>query len=230
MDAITLLKQDHKTVNGLFRQFEKLGDNATASKSRVVNEIVRELSIHAAIEETVFYPAVKGVSEGLTEDVLESLEEHHIVKWVCNELADMTPEDERFDAKVTVLIENVRHHVEEEEQQLFPQVREAMGRKELGELGELLEKAKKVAPTRPHPMAPDEPPLNAIASSVTALIDRLRDAGAKAIADARSRGRSTARRTRSSTKRPAAKRSSGRSSSSRSTSGRSSSRSRASSR
>ena len=226
MDAITLLKQDHKTVNGLFRRFEKLGDNATASKSRVVDDIVRELSIHAAIEETVFYPAVKGISDALTDDVLESLEEHHIVKWVCNELADMSPDDERFDAKVTVLIENVRHHVEEEETELFPRVREAMGRKELGEIGELLEKAKKVAPTRPHPMAPDEPPLNAIASSVAALVDRLRDAGVKAIEDARRRGRATARRTRSAstTKRPAAKRTTSRSSSSRSTRARAASR------
>ena len=206
MDAITLLKQDHKTVNGLFRQFEKLGDGAKTSKARVVRDIVKELSIHAAIEETVFYPAVKGTSDALTDDVLEALEEHHIVKWVCNELADMEPDDERFDAKVTVLIENVRHHVEEEETELFPRVRASLGRKELGELGELLERAKKVAPTRPHPMAPDEPPLNAIASSVAALIDRLRDVGAQAVADARRRGRTATRRARTSTKRPAARR------------------------
>ena len=177
MDAITLLKQDHKTVNALFRKYEKLGDQAYKTKREVVDEIIKELSVHAAIEEQVFYPAVKGISEDLKEHVLESLEEHHIVKWVLDELVNLDPEDERFDAKVTVLIENVRHHVEEEETEFFPEVRESLGRKVLGEIGEALEKAKATAPTRPHPKAPDEPPGIAPAGLVAGIIDRARDAG-----------------------------------------------------
>jgi hemerythrin superfamily protein len=198
VDAITLLKQDHKTVKALFRKFEGLGDRAHAAKRKVADEIVKELSIHASIEELVFYPAVKGLSEKLAEHVNESLEEHHVVKWLCSEIEKMDPDHERFDAKVTVLIENVRHHVEEEEGEFFPEVRDALGRKTLGELGELMEKAKRMAPTRPHPRSPDEPPANAIASAVSGLIDRARTAGAEALTAARRRT------TRPTSRRPAA--------------------------
>jgi DNA polymerase len=175
MDAITLLKQDHKAVKQLFRQFESLGDNATSTKEKVVADIVRELTIHASIEETVFYPAVKGISDELRDHVLESLEEHHVVKWLCSELDGMDPEDERFDAKTTVLIENVRHHVQEEEGEFFPDVRRALGRKVLREIGDLLAEAKRTAPTHPHPKASDEPPTNVLSSTLDGLIDRARD-------------------------------------------------------
>ena len=182
MDAITLLKQDHKTVNALFKRYEKLGDRAIATKRNLAEQILKELSVHAAIEELVFYPAVKGISDDLRDHVLESLEEHHVVKWLLTEIDGMSPEHERFDAKVTVLIESVRHHVKEEEQEFFPKVREALGRKTLAELGDLLAKAKKTAPTRPHPKAPDEPPGNAISGLVAGLIDRARQTGMDALA------------------------------------------------
>jgi len=177
VDAITLLKQDHKTVNALFRKYEKLGDQAYVSKRAVVDEIIEELSVHAAIEELAFYPAVKGISADLKDHVLESLEEHHVVKWLLDELLGLDPEAERFDAKVTVLIESVRHHVEEEETEFFPLVREALGRKVLGEIGEVLEKSKSTAPKRPHPKAPDEPPGNAVAGLVAGVVDRALAAG-----------------------------------------------------
>jgi hypothetical protein len=83
------------------------------------------------------------------ERVLESIEEHHVVVWMLSELAGMDPADERFTAKVTVLIENVRHHVKEEERDWFPQVRKAMGRKALRQLGEELAAAKSSAPSDP---------------------------------------------------------------------------------
>jgi hemerythrin superfamily protein len=185
MDAITLLKRDHKTVEGLFRRFEKAGDRATKTKRNVVDQIIEELAVHAAIEEQVFYPAVRDASEELNDTVLESLEEHHVVKWTLSELDGMDPEHERFDAKVTVLIESVRHHVKEEEGELFPKVREAMSRKELSDLGEALEKAKKVAPIRPHPRAPDTPPGNLIAGTGAALIDRARKVGEQTVRRAR---------------------------------------------
>jgi hemerythrin superfamily protein len=177
VDAITLLRDDHKTVEGLFRKFEKLGSRAAKGKRDVVDKMIRELSVHAAIEEQVFYPAVRDVSEEIDETVLESLEEHHIVKWTLSELQDLDPDHERFDPKVKVLIESVRHHVEEEESELFPEVRKAMGRKHLQELGEALKEAKKTAPTRPHPRAPDEPPANLAAGAAASLADRARDAG-----------------------------------------------------
>ena len=93
----------------------------------------------------------------IEDHVLESLEEHHVIKWVASEVDGMKPDEGPFRAKVTVLIESMRHHVEEEETELFPQVRQALGRKALGELGSTMEQAKKFAPTRPHPRAPDTP-------------------------------------------------------------------------
>jgi hemerythrin superfamily protein len=176
MDAITLLREDHRTVEKLFKDFEKAGPRAAKTKTKLVKQIIRELAIHAAIEETVFYPAVRDASEDIEDTVLESLEEHHIVKWVLSELEKMTPDDERFDAKVTVLIENVRHHVKEEQDDMFPEVRRALGRKRLLELGEALEQAKKTVPTRPHPAAPDEPPGNLVAGAVSSVMDRAKDA------------------------------------------------------
>ena len=170
MDAITLLKQDHKTVEKLFKQFEKA--KQPAQQRKLARQVVKELSVHAAIEEMVFYPAVRERVPKAEDTVLESLEEHYIVKWVLSELEDMKPDHERFKAKMTVLIENVRHHVEEEETELFPQVRKVIKRKELAELGEALAKSKKTAPTSPHPRAPDTPPGNLVAGPAAAVVDK----------------------------------------------------------
>jgi hemerythrin superfamily protein len=176
MNALMLLKTDHKTVEALFKQFEKIGDNGASKKKALVQKIIKELAVHAAIEEQVFYPAVRKAVKKAEDDVLEALEEHHIVKWVLSELDGMDPEEERFDAKVTVLMENVRHHVKEEEQELFPEVKKKMSAKELTVLGGLMEKAKRTAPTRPHPRAPDTPPGNIVAGRGAALLDKAKDA------------------------------------------------------
>lgn len=170
-DAIVLLKDDHKTVEKLFKKFEGLGDAAWKSKRQVVDDIVKELSVHAAIEEQIFYPAVRKALPDLQGDVLEGLEEHHIVKWTLDELKDLDAQDERFDAKVTVLMESVRHHVKEEEGDLFPAVRKGLGRKVLQDLGAELEKQKTFAPKKPHPAAPDEPPANLLAGPGAAAVD-----------------------------------------------------------
>jgi hemerythrin superfamily protein len=180
-DAIVLLRNDHKTVEKLFKQFEKLGDNAHKTKRDVVDKIIEELSIHAAIEEQHFYPTIREKAPDVADEVLEGLEEHHIVKWTLSELEDMDPKAERFDAKVTVLIESVRHHVEEEEADMFPKVRAALGRKELQELGETMEKSKAVSPKRPHPKAPDTPPGNLVANPGAAAVDGARRGLRKAI-------------------------------------------------
>ena len=176
MDAITLLKDDHHTVELLFKRFEQAGDRAHVQKRQIVDRIIEELSVHAAIEEQVFYPVARAAVPSTEDIALESLEEHHIVKWLLSELADMDPSHERFDAKVTVLMENVRHHVEEEESEFFPQVRDQLGRNELAELGETLADAKKSAPTRPHPRLPDEGPTNVVpAGTITGVVDRVGD-------------------------------------------------------
>lgn len=149
MDAIVLLKEDHKLVEKLFKQFEKAGEEAYEEKRKIVDQVIRALTQHAYIEETIFYPTAREAVPQTEEHVLESVEEHHVVMWMLSELANTDPRDERFDAKMSVLMENVRHHVEEEEQEWFPEVRGAMGRKRLQELGETMAAAKADAPADP---------------------------------------------------------------------------------
>ncbi|NBD14415.1 hemerythrin domain-containing protein [Corallococcus silvisoli] len=194
MDAIMLLKADHKTVEQLFRKFEKAGDHALAHKRRLVEQMVRELSVHAAIEEQVFYPAVRARAEALSQDVLRALEEHHVMKWVLSELDVLPPESERFDAKVHVLMESVRAHVTEEEQYLFPEVKKVFKPQELRQMGEALAQAKKAAPTHPHPALPDSPPGNLLTGAVAAVMDMGRDALRTARRKAETQVRKAARR------------------------------------
>jgi hemerythrin-like domain-containing protein len=177
MDALTLLKADHEAVETKFARFEALGPRALKSKAAVVADVIEALSVHAAIEEQVLYPAVRDRLADEEGQILEALEEHHVVKWTLSELDGMNPEHERFDAKITVLIENVRHHVKEEESELFPQVRRAFTRAELADLGDALAEAKATAPTKPHPSLPDEPPMNKVAAAATNPFDALWNAG-----------------------------------------------------
>jgi hemerythrin-like domain-containing protein len=180
-DAIALLKQDHRTVEQLFKRFEKAGDGARRTKRQLVDRMIEELSRHAGIEELVFYPAVRTEVEGATSDVLEALEEHHVVKRLLSDLEDLEPTDERFDAKVTVMMENVRHHVKEEEHDLFPEVRAQLARGRLLEIGAELRAARSRVPTRPHPGAPDEPPGNAFVGGAVAALDRARTVGKRTV-------------------------------------------------
>jgi hemerythrin superfamily protein len=175
MDAISMLKDDHKTVEQLFKRFEKAGDRAHVEKREIVDRIIEELSVHAAVEEQCFYPVARAVVPGTEDVALESLEEHHVVKWVLSELETMAPDAERFDAKVTVLIENVRHHVKEEENDFFPKVRKELGRDSLNDLGDVMAAAKKGAPTHPHPRSPDSPPGNLIVGAAAGVADRITD-------------------------------------------------------
>jgi hemerythrin superfamily protein len=136
-DAVALIKADHRRVEQLFREFEEAGDRAYKTKQQLVEQIIKELEVHATIEEETYYPAVeaKARKDG-KELVAEAVEEHHVVKILLGELASMSAEDEAFDAKVTVLMENVRHHVEEEEGEMLPQSEEVLGKEELTGLGE----------------------------------------------------------------------------------------------
>ena len=122
-DAVALIKADHRKVEQLFSEFEEAGDRAYRTKQ-------------ATIEEETYYPAVeaKARKDG-RELVAEAVEEHHVVKVLLGELAGMSAEDDAFDAKVTVLMENVRHHVEEEESELLPQSEDVLGEDELARLG-----------------------------------------------------------------------------------------------
>ena len=148
-DAIVLLKDDHKQIRKIFRDFQSAGEDATERKGRLVEQMIELLTQHTYIENEVMYPRVRELLPDLEDDVLESYEEHHVADVLVMELSGMKPSDERFDAKTTVLIENVTHHMDEEEQEWFPQVREGLGRKALQEIGEELLAAKAKAPTKP---------------------------------------------------------------------------------
>jgi hemerythrin superfamily protein len=148
-DAIVLLKQDHREVKALFRKFEQAGDNAHKHKEQLVKQIIELLTVHTYLENECMYPQVRKLLPDLEDDVLESYEEHHVADILCAELWVMSGDDERYDAKTTVLIENVTHHVEEEEQDWFPKVRAGLGRKQLQDLGADLLELKKKAPRSP---------------------------------------------------------------------------------
>ncbi|MFI1105780.1 hemerythrin domain-containing protein [Streptomyces melanogenes] len=148
-DAIVLLKDDHKEIRRLFRAFQAAGADAKATKHNIVDKIVEALTVHTYIENEVMYPKVRALVPDLESDILESFEEHHVADLLCAELDLMGPDDERFDAKTTVLIESVSHHMDEEESDWFPQVRSALGRKELQEIGARMIEVRANAPRRP---------------------------------------------------------------------------------
>jgi hemerythrin superfamily protein len=148
-DAIVLLKEDHKEIRKAFRDFQAAGEDATARKGQLVTKIIELLTVHTYIENEVMYPRVRELLPELEDDVLESYEEHHVADVLVMELSGMSATDERFDAKTTVLIESVTHHMEEEEQDWFPKVRDGLGRKALQEIGEEMLRARKKAPRKP---------------------------------------------------------------------------------
>jgi hemerythrin superfamily protein len=121
--AITdLLRADHKKVKGLFEEFEQADD--AKAKHRIVETALAELEVHAKLEEELIYPAIR--AEIGDEDLMdEALEEHHVVHGLLGELKKMKPSDERYDAKFTVLAENIRHHIKAEESDMFPQAEES---------------------------------------------------------------------------------------------------------
>lgn len=148
-DAIVLLKSDHKEVRAVFREFERAGEDARERKASLVRKMIELLTVHTYLENECMYPEVRKLLPDLEDDVLESYEEHHVADVLCAELWPMDAQDEHFDAKTTVLIENVRHHMQEEEEDWFPKVRDGVGRKELQNLGARMLELKKTAPRTP---------------------------------------------------------------------------------
>ena len=144
VDAIELLKADHELVRSLFKEFKEAKEAEDTEGMREAQErIFEELEVHTGIEEEVFYPAAQEVGEEAEELVAEGIEEHHVVDVLMGEIRDLTPDDDAWVAKMTVLIENVEHHADEEEEELFPKLREVFGDERLDSLGEKLAEAKK---------------------------------------------------------------------------------------
>lgn len=142
--ALQLLMDDHKEVNKLFKQFEKSTDNQ--ERASIVQMICQSLTLHAAIEEEIFYPEVRAALQDKDHDLLDEAEvEHQSIKSLVEQLDNADPDDELYEARVVVLKEYVRHHVEEEEGELFPKVKrldldlQEMGERLLAAKGEVAE-------------------------------------------------------------------------------------------
>ena len=173
-DAISLLTEDHRTVEQLFADYER-GLQGPEAKRQVVDRIIRELSVHAAVEEAYFYPEVrKALGEG-GELVEDSLHEHQEMKEILADLEDMDPSDPAYDQNMAALIAEVRHHVEEEEGDMFPKLRSALSAEQLADIGQKLADGKAKAPTHPHPAAPASGPGAKLAGPAAGMVDRVRD-------------------------------------------------------
>ena len=135
MNAIALLETDHKHVKGLFEEFRSAGERAFKTKEGIADTVFAELKVHTRLEEEIFYPAVRQQGGELADMIAEGLEEHHVVDVLIAELEALDSDEEQYEAKFTVLMENVEHHVEEEEGELFPKAEKAL-RSELDRLGD----------------------------------------------------------------------------------------------
>ena len=145
MDAVAMLKADHRKVEGLFKKAQKATGK---TKQSLVEQICNELIIHTTLEEEIFYPAVKAKTddEGKSH-VAEGMEEHHVVKILIEELKALTPEDEAFSAKFKVLSENVEHHIKEEEDELLPDAKKKLGHDGIEVLGEQMQSRRQALET-----------------------------------------------------------------------------------
>lgn len=170
-NAIDMLLGQHEEIRRLFSEFESLSSRPSRKKEDLVAQLVTLLVKHSEIEEQVFYPAVHEEVEGQQDEVDESLEEHHAAEFLLAELDGMSSEHTRYDMKVHVLKELVIHHLEEEETDLFPNVRAALSEERLREIGGGMTASWEVSPTRPHPMSPQTPPGNVLLGLPTTAWD-----------------------------------------------------------
>jgi hemerythrin superfamily protein len=141
MNAFTLLKADHKKVAGILEKLDETTERGVKTREELFTQLKTELDIHTRIEETIFYPALKDADE--TRDItLEAFEEHKVVKTLLGELESLGKDEEEWTAKFAVLKENIEHHVEEEEGEMFAKARKVLGEDGAETLGTRMEKAK----------------------------------------------------------------------------------------
>jgi iron-sulfur cluster repair protein YtfE (RIC family) len=142
MNAYNLLKEDHKKVAGIFEKLKPTTERALKTREELFDKLHSELEVHAAIEEQIFYPVLKEVA-GTRDVTFEAFEEHRVVKELLKELSSTSKGSEEWTAKMNVLRENVEHHVEEEEGEMFEKARRVLTNEEAEELGVRMEAAKK---------------------------------------------------------------------------------------
>lgn len=174
-DLIFVITTDHRAVEAMFQELESK-QGTPEHRRQLVDHVISELVRHSVAEEQFMYPAARQHLENGDEIADHEIEEHSEAERLMKDLENVEPTDPSFDGLVDQLIADVRHHIEEEEGDLLPKLRAACSEDQLRELGENILQAKKIAPTRPHPAAPNTPPANLLVAPGAGLIDRLRDA------------------------------------------------------
>ncbi len=139
MNALKLLETQHRAVDDLFEEFESAGEGAKKTRARLCREIADALAVHAEIEEKIFYPEAKEASDDLEDLLRESVEEHLSVKRLVADILEKGAEDANFEARMKVLKEQVEHHVEEEEGELFPEVKKSCDAETLEDMGDRMQ-------------------------------------------------------------------------------------------
>ncbi|WBP84480.1 hemerythrin domain-containing protein [Kitasatospora cathayae] len=173
-NVIAELTTDHREVAGLFDEVQALPPGAPRRRE-LVDEFTIELVRHSVAEEEYLYPAVREHVPGGGPIADKEISDHAAVERLLKELEGMEATDSRFDMLVEQVVSEVRQHVADEEQNLFPALERACSPDTLNELGDQVRRAKKLAPTRPHPSAPDTPPANKLLAPGAGLVDRARD-------------------------------------------------------
>ena len=173
-DLISVITKDHREVESIFKELETGAGPGT--RKDLVDHVIAELVRHSIAEEQHMYPAARKYLDDGDKIADHEIEEHAEAEEVMKQLEGLKPEEPKFEELLNKLMQDVRHHIEEEEGDLLPKLRAACSPEELAELGEKIQRAKKIAPTRPHPSAPSKPPANLILAPGTAFIDKIRDA------------------------------------------------------
>lgn len=171
---IDVIISDHREVERIFTELESTTSPQT--RKELTDHVIAELVRHSVAEEQYMYPAAREVLSDGDQIADHEIEEHAEAEQVMKELEGLDAADPRFDERLRTLMADIRHHVQDEENDLLPRLREACSPEKLNELGAQVLRAKEKAPTRPHPSAPDTPPANRILDPGAGMIDRMRDA------------------------------------------------------
>lgn len=174
-DLVSVITTDHREFEAVFKELESR-NGSPEHRRDLADHVIAGLVRHSVAEEMYMYPAAREHLSDGDEVADHELEEHAEAEKIMKDLDGVDATDPTFDELVGKLISEIRHHVEEEEGDLLPKLQQACSPEDLRDLGEKVLQAKKVAPTRPHPAAPDKPPANKILGPGAGLVDRMRDA------------------------------------------------------
>jgi hemerythrin superfamily protein len=176
-DVIEILEHDHREVEEMFKELESLRgattDEAQSRRKTLTEQVTIELVRHSVAEEVLVYPQVE--SKIGPEEVEHARKEHKEAEQTLQRLEKLDADDPAFDDELSELMEEIRHHIEDEEGQMFAQMRQAIDADDLRSLGARVETFKKVAPTRPHPNVPNDALSRTVAGPAASLLDRMRD-------------------------------------------------------